>query len=542
MVKSFLSILAARQNSILSGAMVLMVAIFASKFLGLIKDRLLFHNFDTTQSAIFFAAFKLPDLIFQLLIFGSLSVAFIPIFTEYLHQKGPRQAFEFASNILNLSLLVFGLVALIAFIFVVPLNSLLIPGFSGHQKEVTDQLTKIILLSQLFLIIGSFFIAVGQSYQRFIVPALAPFFYNVGIILGITVLSQFFGIYGPAFGVLIGAVLHVLIQVPLIKSLGFKYQLSFDFLNKGVKEIFRLMSIRNIGLIAEQINDVVAIALSSVISYSSVSLLTVAQHLQTAPIGLFGATIAQAALPVLSREQSRNESPAFKITLLTTMHQILFLVLPVSAILIILRIPLVRLVFGAARFSWEDTVLTGWTVAFLSLGLVSQSVVLLLVRAFYALKDTKTPVIVSIISVAVNILLSLLFINVMHLPVWGLGISYSVSSNLSLVLLFSFLHKRVGGFNLYSLLMPAFKMLVSAAVAAVALYIPIKQLDQLVFDTTRTVNLIILTVIASCFGLIVYIILVWLLKIKELYTYAELVKKIGRTKLKVTPKEVVGET
>src|SRR5258708_9890340 len=142
MVKNLLSLLALRQNSILSGATILMVAVFASKFLGLIKDRLLLHNFTTDEASVFFAAFNLPDLLFNFLIFGTLSVAFIPIFTEHLHQKGEQNAFEFASNILNLSLLAFGLVALLALIFVSPLNALLLPGFSGEKKALTDQMTR----------------------------------------------------------------------------------------------------------------------------------------------------------------------------------------------------------------------------------------------------------------------------------------------------------------------------------------------------------------------------------------------------------------
>lgn len=541
MVKNLLSLLAIRQNSILSGASILMLTVFASKFLGLIRDRLLVHNFNTSDAAIFFAAFKLPDLMFQLLIFGTLSVAFIPIFTDYLHSKGEKEAFNFASNILNLSLLVFGLVAIIAFIFAPFFNSLLVPGFGGLQKDLTDELTRVILFSEIFLVMGSFFIGVAQSYQRFIIPSLAPLFYNAGIIFGIAFLSRL-GIIGPALGVLIGSFLHVAIQIPLINSLGFKHSWSFDFFNSGVREIFRLMSMRNISLIAEQIADAVGIALASLVSYSSVTILTFSQHLQAVPIGLFGATIAQAALPVLAREQARGETESFKRTLLTTIHQILFLTLPAAAILVVLRIPVVRLVFGASQFNWSDTVLTGRTVAFLSVGLAAQSVILLLVRSFYALKDTKTPVFVSVSTVILNILLSFIFVKLLFWDVWSLGLAYSITTITSLILLLYFLYYKIGKFNLHLLFEPALKMLVAASTAAVALYIPIKALDQLVFDTTKTINLLILTGIASAFGLGIYILLVWLMEVKELSTYVELLKKIARLQTKVKSKEIVQET
>ena len=541
MVKSFFSLLSSRQTSILSGATILMVAVFASRFLGLIRDRMLVHYFDTSQTDIFFAALRLPDLMFQLLIFGSLSVAFIPVFTDFLNKKGEGEAFEFASNILNLSLVFFLLIEIIIFFFVSPLNSLILWGFTGERKEITDQLTRLALISQMILIVGSFFIGIGQSFQRFIAPALAPLFYNLGIIAGIALFSPFFGIAGPIMGVILGSFLHVAVQIPLIISLGFKYKLTFNFFNSGVREIFKLMSIRNIGLAAEQISDTIAVSLASLISPYSITLLTFAQHLQAVPIGLFGATIAQAALPVLSKEYSKGEMEQFKITLLTTMHQILFLTLPAASILIILRIPVVRLVFGASQFNWADTVLTGRTVAFLAAGLAAQSVILLLVRSFYAIKDTRTPVLVSIVTVIINILLSLFFTVILKMDVWGLGVAYAISTNISLVMLIVFLHNKIGGFNMDNFVVPAFKMSVAATIAAIALYIPMKALDQLVFDTTRTINLIILTGIASFFGLSIYLILVWLMRVRELHTYIELLKKFGRMKVLFPTKEIVND-
>ena len=519
-----------------------MLTVFASKFLGLIRDRLLVHNFDTAHASIFFAAFNLPDLLFNLLIFGALSVAFIPVFTEHLHQNGEKEAFLFASNILNLSLVMFGIVCVLAFIFVTPLNSLFVPGFSGAQKEATDSLTRVILVGQLLLVIGSFFVGIAQSYQLFIVPSLAPLFYNLGIIIGTAFLSPSLGIMGPGVGVIIGAFLHGLVQFPQIRSLGFRYKFSFDFFNKGVREVFRLMSVRTIGLAAEQLNDKVGFALASLVSLSAPTILTFAQHLQIVPIGLFGATIAQAALPVLSREHSRGEKAAFKITVLTTMHQVLFLTLPATIFLIVLRIPVVRLVFGAAQFNWNDTVLTGRTLAFLAMGLAAQSVVLLLVRAFYALKDTKTPVIVSLTTVSVNVILSFTFVRIWYWDVWSIGLAFSISSVLSFFALFYFLNKKVGGFENEDVYTPALKMLLASMVAALALYIPIKAFDQVIFDTTRTFNLIFLTGIASIFGIGIYILLVWLLRVKELFVFGELLKKIYRLQFEVKSSEMIKET
>lgn len=539
MVKNLLTLLSARQSTILSGATVLMVTVAASKILGLVRDRLLAHNFAPSEASLFLAAFRLPDLAFQLLIFGAISVAFIPVFTDIREKNGQKEAFKFAADILNLVLIIFVLVSLMVIIFSLPLTNLVVPGFSLQQKTITAQLTRIIMLGQILLVVGAFFAGIAQAYQRFIIPALSAVFYNVGIILGIIFLVPYFGLFGPALGVILGALLHVLIQIPLVLSLGFRYKFSVSLISSGIKEVLGLMSIRTIGVAVEQINETVGIVLASLISASSVTFLTFAQHLQTVPIGLFGATLAQAALPVLSLERAKKEDISFKTTLLTTMHQIMFLSLPAAAILIVLRIPAVRLVFGASQFDWEATVLTGKTLAFLSIGLVAQSVVLLLVRAFYALKDTKTPVTVSIISVAVNIVLSVIFVTVVHLEIWSLGLSYSVATILSVLMLLIFLNQKLGGFSWQDLYLPSLKMITAAVISAIALYIPIKFLDQLVFDTTRTINLLALTGLASIFGLSIYILLVWLMKVKELETFGNLIKKLSRMQMKVKSEEII---
>lgn len=539
MVKNLFSMLYSRQTSILSGAVIIMATVILSKILGLARDRLLTHIFTPDDISIFFAAFGIPDIIFQLLVFGALSVAFIPVFTEYAEEKGKEAAFRLAGSILNLALVVLSIAIIIILIFIDPLTAFVVPGFSVEQRLQTITLTRVILLGQLFLVIGSLFSGMLQSFQRFIIPALAGVFYNVGIILGIVLLSSSLGMMAAAIGVVIGAVLHFMIQLPVIVSTGFRPKFLLTFFHPGVKEITGLMSIRSLGLAAELFNERVAIALASLISVQSVTFLTLSQHLQLVPISLFGATIAQAALPVLSSERARGRIEEFKTTLLTTMHQILFLALPAAAILIVLRIPAVRLVFGASQFNWEATVLTGLTLAYLSIGLAAQAVSLLLVRGFYAFKDTRTPVAVSLIVVVTNVALSLYFVKSLRLDVWSLGFAFSISSILSAVLLFSTLHFKVGKFDLKAVLIPFFKMVMATIIMGVALYVPIKLLDQVIFDTTRTLNLLILTGISSTFALCVYVFLVWYLKVRELQTYADLLRRVAKFQSKFKAKEII---
>jgi len=197
-------------------------------------------------------------------------------------------------SVLNLAILILFALTVIVFIFADPLTNLIVPGFNVYQKAQVAQLTRIILVGQLILTVGSFFIGILQSFQRFIIPALAGVFYNLGIIIGILFLSKPLWILGPAVGVIIGSVLHVLVQLPLVLSMGFKFSLNFSLFHPGVKEITKLMSFRTIGLAAEQINETVGLILASLIGAASVTYLTFAQHLQIVPVGLFGATLAQA--------------------------------------------------------------------------------------------------------------------------------------------------------------------------------------------------------------------------------------------------------
>src|SRR3989344_820003 len=326
MVKNLFSLLYSRQTSILSAASVIMATMMLSKILGLVRDRLLAGVFTPEMIDIFWAAFRLPDLIFQIVILGALSVAFIPVFTEHLEEKGKDGAFEMARAVLGVFLAIFILITIVIYIFAGPIIALFIaPGFTPDRQLQVVELTRVILFGQVILVVGSFF-------------------------FGIVFLSKYFGVAGAAYGVVIGAFLHAAIQIPLVWSLGFRFKFTLNFFHSGVKEIMKLMSVRTIGLAAEQINETVGMALATLVSIGSVTYLTFAQHLQVVPIGLFGATLAQAALPVLSSEKAHGKIEEFKVTILKTMHQILFLTLPAAAILIVIRIPVVRLVFGASRF------------------------------------------------------------------------------------------------------------------------------------------------------------------------------------------------
>lgn len=531
-----------RQTSILGAAFVIMVTVFASRILGLIRDRMLAARFSPEELGVYFAAFRIPNLVFEILVMGAISVAFIPVFTSFLTEEKREEAWKLASSVINIGLLIFGLVSVPVFIFSPQVCRLIAPGFSESQLSQMVSFTRIMLVSQVFpLIVGNFLTGILQSFKHFLIPALAPVVYNLGTILGIWGLSGLLGLYGPVFGVVLGAIFFLIIQIPLVRSLGFRHFWLFNFSDPGVKEVGRLMLPRTFGLAISQIDTTVDLILSTLLGARMVTIFQFAQHLQQLPVGLFGITIAQATLPTMAQLKTKKTAEDFKNVFLSSMHQILFLVFPVSVILIVLRIPLVRLVFGASRFDWEATVLTGKTLAFFSVSLFAQSLIHLLARGFYALYDSKTPVVIGIIAVILNTVLSVYFVKFLGLPVWGLAISTSIAAILNAILLLVFLDQKVGKFDRIRLLVPAVKIFIASAITGVFLYIPMKLLDQLVFDTTRTINLIFLTGIATGIGLSVYLFLAWFLRIEEVVTFYNLAKKISRVPLHLieTSQEVV---
>ncbi len=531
-----------KQTTIFSAAFVIMTTVALSRVLGLVRDRMLAGRFTTDELGIYFAAFRIPNLIFELLVMGALSTAFIPVISSLLAKNKSDEAFHVASSIINIGSIIFGIVGLLLFIFTRQVADFIAPGFSQEELNVLIPFTRIMLIGQVApLLIGNFLTGILQSFRLFIVPAIAPVVYNIGIIAAIIFLTPTLGLYAPVWGVVIGAILFFLIQIPLVYSVGYKHRLTLDYKNKDVRTVGRLMLPRTFGVAVSQIDATVDLILATLLGARSVTIFNFAQHLQLVPVGLFGIPIATAALPSLSIKTLSKNKKEFKTLFISGIHQILFFVLPASVMLVVLRIPLVRLIFGADHFDWESTVLTGKTLAAFSLSLFAQSTVQLLSRAFFALQDSKTPVIVGIVAIATNIFFSIIFITRMGLPVWGLGLSASIASVLNAVALLILMHKKVGGFNLKQFFVPIIKMGIATAITGVFLYVPMKLLDQLIFDTTRTINLIMLTVVVTIIGLGVYTGISFLLKLEEIVLFKVFAKKVIKMKQLFidTPSEVV---
>lgn len=526
--KNGVNLLLRRQTNILSAALIIMVTVVFSQILGLVRQRLLVSIFGASDTlGIYLVSSKLPDFLFQLIIAGALSSAFIPVFSEHIGKGKVAQANALSSSLITLGLAVFLVLAFFLFVFAEFFLNLIAPGFSHNQIQLMASLMKIIIFGEILFIFGSFLSAILQSYNHFFIPGIAAAFYNIGMIVSIVIFSPIVGIFAPAYGVVLGALIFILIQLPMSKKVGFSFVPSFYFKAEGVLETLRLMWPRTISIAIFYLGTLAIVALISFLSSPGRNyvIFDYAQTLAFAPIVLFGQTIAQAAFPVLSREREKIEE--FKQVFITSFNQMLYLVLPVSALLLVLRIPIVRLVYGASQFDWQATVLTGKTLAFFSISIFAQALIYLVSRGFYALHDTKTPLVVGAITTGLMIVMGVLFVVYYKLGVETLAIAYSVGSILNLLLLFLILAKRIGGFRKRELLFSQGKIFLATIFTGFALYIPIKLLDQLVFDTTRTINLILLTGISSFAGLSLYLFLTWLFDVKEAKTFILLFKKIG---------------
>jgi len=553
LLKNGSEFLTRQQKNIFSAAVVIMLMIAASRILGLVRNRVLAHFFTAEELSLYFAAFRLPETIFEILIFGTLASAFIPTFTSYLSKNQEKEAWYVVNSAINITLIFFLFLAIFLLIFSSPLYKVIAPGFSLSQVETTANLARILLLAQAFFILSYFLTAVLESFQRFLIPALSPLFYNLGIILGTVFLAKKVGIYAPTIGAVVGAFFHFFIQLPLAFHLGFKPRLVFDFSHPGIKKIGRLAVPRIIELSFLQLSKGAELFLASLVSSGAYTYYTFANSLQLLPVGVFGTSIAKAALPSLSYQAVQKKEGEFKETISSLFRQIVFLTLPLSVFLITLRIPVVRLAFGAASFTWESTVQTSLALSAFCLGITAQALTYLLTRAFYALHDTKTPVKISIVTMLLNILFGGFFILILKLPIWSLAMGFSLASIIQTILLIIFIRKKVDFFS-EDLFVVLVKIIFSSLISGGVMFFFLKVLDRsawdrklsflghfglalpvtferFILDTRYTINLVYLTVIVGLIGLISYIILGKILKIPEITIFSRLLPKLRRPQI-----------
>lgn len=506
------------------GQATLIIASFTllSRITGFGRDILLASQLGlSADSDIYFTAFRIPDLVYNLLILGTLSVAFIPVFSEYYY-KDKTRAFVIASSILNISSIVMLCICLIIFAFTKPLTELIVPGFSTEQIDRTVEITRIMMLSPIIFTISNVMSSVLISMKKFLIVNIAPLLYNVGIIIGILFLFPRYGLEGLAYGVIFGALMHVSIQIPEAVRHGFRWRPKFAYKDPAVKKIGALFLPRIVGLDSSYINLIVVTVIGSTLATGSITAFNYANNIQAVALGIFALSSAIAIFPVLSEHFAKEDTKGFINTLQHTIIRVLYFVVPISILLLLLRAHVVRLLLGYGSCDWECTIVTFDTLGVLAIGLVAQSLIPLFARAFYARQNTKTPVAVSIISMIINVSASYIFAQ--SFGVIGVALGFVVGSTVQCILLFAALHRsfmkkndlRQKPLHVFdaTIITQCLKILLSSMVLGLISYGTLYLINPFV-NTHTVLGIFTQSLLATLFGGSAYVILTHKLGVKE---------------------------
>jgi putative peptidoglycan lipid II flippase len=390
MVRRMFNIVYQEVRGLHQAAYVLALFAFGSQLLALFRDRLLAHLFGAGATLdIYYSAFRIPDLLYVLLA-STLSVyVLIPFVSRAREKNGDRAAQLLLSQVFSIFLVVYFAVAILLFIFIPYLSPWLFPGIEDQTLLVT--LSRILLLQPLFLGVSSLFGVVTQLGHRFVLYAVSPLIYNIGIIIGIAFFYPVFGLIGLGYGVVLGAIGHMLIQWPLVQASALRFSWQFNIVWSDMRDILKLSIPRAITLSLGQIVLLVLVSFASVMTVGSVSVFQFAYNLQSVPLAIIGVSYSVAAFPMLAELYAKKQYDLFSHHLATALRHVIFWSVPAIALIIVLRAQLVRVVLGSGAFDWADTRLTAAVLALLSLTLLAQVISLLIVRAFYASGRTWLP-------------------------------------------------------------------------------------------------------------------------------------------------------
>ena len=480
------------ESRLTSHAFTVMAAFVLSRLLGLAREMAISSHFGTSgELDAYLAAFRIPDILFQLMAGGALASAFIPTFAGLLANNDNRTAWRLVYDLIRILVAGLGLLSLVCALLARPLvRNIVAPGFDPARQALTANLMRIMLLTPVVFAVSGIFMGILNSYQRFLAAALAPSAYNLAIILGALLLAPHFGVYGLALGVVVGAVLHYLSQLPqvwrLMKS-GQQSAVSSSNLtppppsplgegggrppspargepalsrakwaggevrfSPQVREVVRLMLPRTVGLAGVQVNFLVNTILASLLSPGSLAIINFAWMLMLLPQGVFAQGVATAVFPTFSALAARQEWQQLRELLLKALRGVLFLAIPATLGLILLRQPIVSLVFQRRAFGADSVAAVAWVLAFYSLGLCAHSGLEVLTRAYYALHDTRTPVAVGLIAMSLNVFFSLALMRPLREA--GLALANSLATWLELLALWLILSGRLAGLRLAPLL------------------------------------------------------------------------------------------
>ena len=506
------------KEKVTKAAWIVGAATLLSRILGFVRDMVVAYFFGAGLSAdAFFVAFRIPNLLRRLVAEGALTVSFIPIFTDYLTNRSREEAFILARVTLTLLSLVLVILSIAGVLLAPWIVRLFAPGFTATPDKfaLTILLTRVLFPYIFFIGLVALAMGLLNALGRFAAPALAPVLLNVGMIASMWLLRGFFDppILALAVGVLIGGLLQVLLQVPFLIKEDFVIRFSFNFNHPGLKRIGMLMVPAAFGAAVYQFTIFISTLLASFLPQGSVSALYYADRLVQFPLGVFAIALGSAVLPSMSRQAASSDVEGLVDTLSYALRLVFFISLPAMVGLILLAEPIIRLLFQRGRFGTSATQLTTTALIAYAAGLWAFSGMQIMVRAFYSLQDTKTPVKVAIISLLINIVLAILLMR--PLKHVGLALATSFSSMVNLTILTLILRQRLGRIQGRLIINSLFKNLA----AALAMGLPIFLIRHYCYQSTGTVlNLLLLVLGEMILGMAVYLVLTFCFRSPE-FTY-----------------------
>jgi len=429
--------------ALLRSAGIVAAAFVASRLLGLVREVIVASRFGTEGDAsAYVAAFRIPDLLFLIIMAGSFGSAFVPVFAGYLGRGDEERAWRLASAVLTWSVLSVAVMAVLAFVFAGPLTTLMVGGLDPEYQQKTVNLMRLLLLSPIFLGLGIAAKGILEAQDLYLFPALSPLVYNLGIILGGLLLSGRYGIYAFGIGVVAGAIGHLAIQIPAVLRSGLRFRPTLDPSVEGLGTVWSLLLPRVLGQAAFQINFIVVTRFAGSIDDGSIAGLNYAWQLLMLPHGVLALSISTVIFPSLSRMWDQGRTDEVRTLFIGAIRPLLYLSIPASVGLFAFRESIVRVLLEFGDFDRDSTALVAGPLAYFAIGLVGYALVEALTRVFYAMRDTVTPVIAGVSTIVVNVALCALFVG--PLGVSGLALSLSLTTAIEGVILILVLLARLG--------------------------------------------------------------------------------------------------
>lgn len=551
MVKNLFHIFNKKIEGLHEAAYLLGVFALLSQVLALLRDRVLASSFGVGHTLdIYYSSFEIPDFIFATVAsIVSISVL-VPFITERL-ERSAEETKRFINAIFSCFSLIIVSVSIIVFLAMPYLAPKVFPGIADTATLI--HMARILLLSPILLGLSNFVASLTQVGKRFLVYALSPLFYNLGIILGAAFLYPIFGIYGLAYGVIIGAFMHLAIQLPFVFRTGLLsvWPLHFDF--RAVKEVFLISIPRTITLGMTQITTLALVGMASVMSVGSISIFNFSNNLESVPLSIIGVSYSLAAFPTLSRFVSRNQIGEFVAHISAALRHVIFWSIPISVLFIVLRAQIVRTIYGAGKFDWNGTKLTAAALAVFAISVLAQSLVLIFIRGYYAMGNTRKSLYASIATGILSIGLSFLFMKLFYLAptfryfvehlfrvddipgteVLMLALGFSLAQVINCVMLWRWFEREHPGLSL-SLYRTLFQSFAASVIMGFVSYLGLNLFDN-IFNLNKVAGIFMQGLCSGLIGIAVFVLVLKLLNSEELAETATTLRKRFWTARPIAP-------